>query len=325
MAAAKVDPVLYDRIAGMLVGLALGDGLGSAHEFRYQTDKYTGKLEYKAKIVQQYQQPKYLAVGQVTDDTEMTLTLARRLIADGKYDPDKVVMDYLTWCNSGTIMLGRNTRALFKGIKTLRGYQARMAKLKQAEISQSNGSLMRCSPLAVLPGLEACVLDTDLTNPCDINRTCTQVYVAGLQSGLQGKKLSESLTAMLALAKKLPAGDTVSAAMTEEKRDVGKNKGWVLHAMHLAAQFTKYEKLSDLFQCIITQPKSDTDTNAAIAGALWGVHHGYTAMTREEVTKDNIVTLFRCDTKSADLPRQPQYTLSDLGDVVSGLAQLYPK
>ena len=63
-----------DKIRGMLWGVALGDALGSPFE-KYKTgiplSQYNGKLIHNT--------GKY-PPGKVTDDTEMTLTLARYLI-----------------------------------------------------------------------------------------------------------------------------------------------------------------------------------------------------------------------------------------------------
>ena len=144
-----------DRVAGMLMGLFLGDALGAPHEFRCNRKLiYTGKLEHQAFLVTHFQGKKSLSVGQVTDDSEMTLALLRTLLEkDGKYDRKSVISSYLEWANSGGWMLGKNTRALLKGVKTVKGYESRMKSvliLPESEISQSNGAMMRCCPLALL-------------------------------------------------------------------------------------------------------------------------------------------------------------------------------
>ena len=54
-----------DRVHGMLVGVMLGDALGHAHEFRYQTDVYTGKLQYKPKHQSRWQDTKYAVVDRI--------------------------------------------------------------------------------------------------------------------------------------------------------------------------------------------------------------------------------------------------------------------
>ena len=116
----KPDP---DRIMAMIAGHAIGDALGVPHEFRYQHDVYTGVLQYRAKLVQQFQGVKYLGVGQYSDDTEMGLVMARQMIKDhadkrntgGAYNRDHVLDAYLEWGQSKQPMMGNNTRQLLKG------------------------------------------------------------------------------------------------------------------------------------------------------------------------------------------------------------------
>jgi len=97
-----------DKIRGMLIGVILGDALGVPHEFRYQRNvPYTGKLEHKPHLFFRYQRTLNLAVGQYSDDGEMTLTLARSLVANKGYDVDNTLQRYIMWANSGTSLMGK--------------------------------------------------------------------------------------------------------------------------------------------------------------------------------------------------------------------------
>ena len=132
-----------DKIKGILIGLALGDALGAPHEFKYQKDVYTGKLIYEVRLFNRFHGETIFNVGSVTDDTEMTFALLRQIIKDGDYVKDNVILAYEEWANHGK-MLGKNTRALFKGVKTVKGYQNRYEKIfsvPMGEWTQSNGSL----------------------------------------------------------------------------------------------------------------------------------------------------------------------------------------
>lgn len=58
--------------------------------------------------------------GSVSDDTKMSLALLRSLLSnDLKYDRDTVLINYMKWANSES-MIGRNTRRLLKGVTTVR-------------------------------------------------------------------------------------------------------------------------------------------------------------------------------------------------------------
>jgi hypothetical protein len=135
-----------DALRGMLWGAAIGDALGAPHEFRTGTPlrKYTGLLEFPLVRQNQWQGRRVGVVGQVSDDTEMGLALADALAAARRYDSDRVVEAYLAWANSKCPFMGRNTRALLHGVKTLRGYRGRYKKVVEDRplwaSSQSNGA-----------------------------------------------------------------------------------------------------------------------------------------------------------------------------------------
>jgi ADP-ribosylglycohydrolase len=77
-------------------------------------------------------------------------------------------------------------------------------------------------------------------------------------------------------------------------RDIsGKQKGWVCHALYIALKsFWMYERFTDAAHFIIhDHPNSDCDTNACIAGMLFGAFYGYEYAKTEEYTKDNLTVL----------------------------------
>ena len=134
-----------DKIKGILLGVALGDALGAPHEFHYQKNEYTGELIYEVKLFNRFHGESIFPIGSVTDDTQMTLTLANQIIKDKGYNRDNIILAYEKWAATGK-MMGKNTRALFKGVKTVKGYQNRYDKIFSAPITewtQSNGSLNR--------------------------------------------------------------------------------------------------------------------------------------------------------------------------------------
>src|SRR5436853_7681534 len=136
--------ISLDRVRGMFMGAFLGDSLGAPHEFKCNSKVlYTGLLQHRAFMTSQYQGKKELEVAQCTDDSELTITLLRTIIADKGYNKDNVIKAYLTWANSKVWMMGKNTRALLKGVTTLKGYQNRINKilaLSDDQRTQSNGA-----------------------------------------------------------------------------------------------------------------------------------------------------------------------------------------
>jgi len=300
-----------DRIKGMIMGGALGDALGAPHEFRFQKKNYDGLLNKPIYFKFQYTPVKNSAVGQVTDDTEMTYALWESIIANnGFYDKESTILEYMKWARTAWAM-GKNTRALFGNIKTIKGYRDRQAKLD--ENGQSNGSLMRCSPLAILDDWRRdTVADCNLTNPNSINRNIGLIYVKALRMALHGKSKKKIIDQIVESATelKIPAISTaVHEAMfrnlgdMKTHKDLNENKGWVAHAFHCAVwglmHFDDYKSAIDA----IILRYGDCDTNAAIAGNLLGAYYGFSAMVENIVTKKNIKVLLKCDPKKGDMSR----------------------
>lgn len=66
-----------DKLRGGILGLALGDCLGAPFEFRYSLSLnfYNGRLQYPTKLKSRYGPIQHTVVGQVTDDTTMSIAL----------------------------------------------------------------------------------------------------------------------------------------------------------------------------------------------------------------------------------------------------------
>lgn len=324
-----MELITLDKVQGMFMGAFLGDALGAAHEFKCNTNvNYTGILEHRPFRTSRFQGKKELEVGQITDDSEFTITLLRTIIKDQGYIKNNVIMAYMTHVNSENMhMLGKNTRALFKGIKTLRGYQNRINKvlqLDESEISQSNGGLMRCSSLALLNDEQAIIQDINITNSNRICRDCNLVYVKCLRLALQGRDPNTIFHYAYQIAETDEVKEVLLQVDKEETRDISINKGWCLHALwctfKVITSFTNYSKA---MEWVINEHKgSDTDTNACISGAMLGAILGISAMKNEELTNKNIDILLNCDVNNGPTPRAAQYQPHDFYELTEKAHQL---
>ncbi len=307
-----------NKLKGIIVAVALGDALGAPHEFKYQQVEYTGKLEYPVKLFNRFQGESVYPVGSVTDDTQMTMVLFRHLIVNElTYNPEKIVLEYEQWAKSAKF-LGKNTRELFKGVTTYKGYLNRYAKKFNIPVSdwtqksgastargpisddiignwtQSNGSLMRCSPFVLFTDYGNLMTDIKLTNPHPNNIQAGLIYIYIMRE--------------LAVNNHLPPIDelfkyTESWDITQVLNDV-KNKtvrsifeksvkGWVCTALYCALysiyNIPTFKEAAEYF----IKQKGDTDTNAAILGALYGARDGFQKLYLEN--KDNLDILLRND------------------------------
>lgn len=309
-----------DKVRGMFLGVFLGDALGAPHEFGRPVE-YTGILQHETKIFTRAG-TKVLVPGQVTDDSEMTLALLRSIIQLGEYNKENVLLSYLKWANSKTWMMGKNTRQLFKGVTTIRGYKKRYEKileLPEKQRSQSNGSLMRASPLALLfHNDNAIVDDVLLSNPNPINTDCSLVYVNLLRLALKGVKDKKKI---LKQAKEIASTEEVKILIEDVEmsltRDIATNRGWCMHSLWCALMvMLNFDNYSDAMKWVIdSNPKSDTDTNAAISGALLGAMIGFDNMLSEDKTKQNIHILLNADYTKGSLSRPAVYSPHDFYEI----------
>jgi ADP-ribosylglycohydrolase len=327
--------VIHDKIKGMLIGAALGDALGVPHEFKYQKDHYTGVLEHVPYLWNRFQGKRHLALAQLSDDSELTITLARSLVRNQGYNEETVLSSYLQWANSNTPMMGTNTRELLKGVTTYRGYKNRWEKKFMDQpletYTRSNGALMRCSSLAVLRKNEPIIQDCCLTNPHPVNQDCNLIYVSALKLALSGNANEKIFEDIKTLPQTQDVKDIISQVENKLNRNLatdehGKStKGYCLHGLYCALYCLKYfsDYQSSIDWVIGQHPNSDTDTNACITGALVGALLGYTSLNQESRTGKNITILRNCDTNTGELPRPPIYGLSDFDHLTKQLTELY--
>jgi ADP-ribosylglycohydrolase len=287
---------LFDRIKGMLYGVFIGDALGIPFEFGNVRPKiaYSNIISDEVLTVKFQFATKTLPT--ISDDSEKTITLLKNLVKNNlKFDRNSLIMDYMEWANSGC-MLGVHTRELFKGIKTLRGYEGRIAKLteEQKATAQSNGSLMSVSPLVLL-GANIGILDTQLTNPNVVNTQCTTIYLEMLKLVIKAKTKTEIREYLVNLTKTQLHENVITllqdALNNNNIRNIGKPfKGWVCNSLYIAINaFLHCDTYLEAMNFIIKDnPGSDTDTNGAIGGALFGACAGFSGLVQNEEMKINI-------------------------------------
>lgn len=287
-----------NKTMGMICAHALGDALGAPHEFIYQKKNYSGKLEHDVIMKSRWQPDVIMSPGVVTDDTQMAFALMRSISEKGKFDRDDVIKAYMGWANSGVKSLGRNTRALFKGVKTIKGYENRYKKIfaPGEEVTQSNGSLMRAYPLIFTKNPR---LDTELTNPNPVNVLCTEVYIRILKDAFNNASKKDTINWLMNVKDIEIVKTAIKEAVEKKDRNVdGKSKGWVLHALYITIYgYLHFNNFTDMYDWIIKK-LGDTDTNAAIAGAVKGVELGYNKLFQEQ--EENLEILFKINPEYFD-------------------------
>lgn len=144
-----------DRCHGCILGSFIGDTVGSFLEFMRQKPT---RDQVDAAMKMPGGGHLNIGPGQGTDDTEMQMTILTALCDtnhgksanERKLDVDNIAKWYQNWAHTLPFDFGstiyHGLRPLYRSKKT---YEAKNSALKNNYNSKSNGSLMRCMPIAV--------------------------------------------------------------------------------------------------------------------------------------------------------------------------------
>lgn len=136
----RAAPV-YDRARAAFLGVAVGDALGATTEFMSP-----GEIRARYRVHRKIIGSGWLGLkaGQVTDDTEMSLALARAILMRERWDLKQVADNFVGWMRSKPVDIGSTVR---KGIRT---YMTRgLLEMPCNEWDAGNGAVMRMAPVAL--------------------------------------------------------------------------------------------------------------------------------------------------------------------------------
>jgi ADP-ribosyl-[dinitrogen reductase] hydrolase len=261
---------VLSRAQGCLLGQLAGDSLGSLVEFM-DSDEI---LESYPKGVRELADGGTfdLLAGQPTDDSEMALLLARVLIEKNIYNPDVAKKAYLYWLNSNPFDIG-NT--ILNGLLGKIDYD-----------SQANGALMRISPLGIFgvnhdlqQVAEWAKQDARITHPHPICQQINALYTVAISQAIKIGPTATGLYEMiLESAREMDVDNQLMEVIVKAKSSPPSNylhlQGWVLIAFQNALwHLVNTYSLEEAVVSTVMQG-GDTDTNAAICGALLGAVYG---------------------------------------------------
>ena len=267
------DP-LFDRAAGCLMGQIAGDSLGGLVEF---CSPATIRERYPdgPRLLEDGGTWNILA-GQPTDDSEMALMLARMLAEAVEYDAEEARRRYLFWLESGPFDMGR-TIAL-----GLRGHPD--------PDSQANGALMRVSPLGIFGATRHwhdvarwAQQDAALTHAHPVCQQANALYACLIAQAIRSGDSPQDLYAwLLRLARRQRLEpclyEILELAPHEAPADYVHKMGWVRIALHNALWQLLHAPTLEEGVVDTVRRGGDTDTNAAICGALLGAVYGLEAI-----------------------------------------------
>lgn len=274
---------MLNRYTGCLLGLACGDALGGAVEFRsreqIRADHPGGLRDFIGGGWL------HLFPGEITDDTQMMLAIAESLGRGGPLNMEDVAARFVQWYRSRPKDIGNTTRSAIHLLDTgipwdLAGERVFAQSNGRAA---GNGSIMRCAPVALRyfshpDAMIQASLDTSRITHAD--QRCLLSAVAVNQAIVHLLKGGDRSTVIDAASTGIEHEDVERALHRAEFLDEANvpNGGFVLDT--LTAAFWALLNHDSLEETIIAAVAlgGDADTTGAVAGALAGALSGIEAI-----------------------------------------------
>ena len=274
---------LQDRFAGCLLGLAVGDALGAHFEGRSPEG-----------IAQQYQTPQALIksppYGELwyTDDTQMAIGVAETLVACGRIEQDELCRRFAEnyVAERG---YGRGARVILEAMRDGQDHQS-LAQNYFPGGSYGNGAAMRSAPIGLAYRLDL----PGLWEQAKLSSLPTHVHPLGIE-GAQLIALAVALACTsvtfdrTAFFEQLEAaathieyaGPLRRAAAISNRRDLALFGNGIAAADSVVTAIAAFALTPNDYGATIANSillGGDTDTIAAMAGAISGAHLGKAAI-----------------------------------------------
>ena len=279
---------MKDRCRGALIGLAIGDALGAAVEFK-PPGTFTPVTGYRDGG------PHRLAPGEWTDDTSMALALADSVATAG-WDLQDQTDRYLEWWTQGKYSV--NGRCFDIGMTTQTalteylGSRDAFASGDRSESASGNGSIMRLAPIPIRFGhlysdhledfahlAEESSLPTHASEQClSACRYLATVLAALIQGEDRDVVLSPNWKTLKRLHEIKPLHPLIREIAQGSFRDKQvpdiQGTGWVVKC--LEASLWAFHNANCFEDAVLRAVNlgNDADTTGAVCGQLAGAYWG---------------------------------------------------
>ena len=280
-----------NRASGCLLGLAVGDALGTTLEF---TDP--GSFEPLTDMIGGG--PFSLKAGEWTDDTSMALCLAESLVQHD-FDPKDQIERYIRWWQEG--YMSSNGRcfdigntvcgALYSYLSTGKPYSG-----SKDQYSAGNGSIMRLAPVPMFFNDPTDAVFFSGESSCTTHQTPTTIdacrYLGGILWGLiHGASKDEVLS-----PRYHPAGEkwvdlhpsilkiAEGSFKLRNPPDI-RGTGYVVQSLEAALWAFYHAENFKHGALLAVNLGEDADTTGAIYGQLAGAFHGRSSIPAEWIKR----------------------------------------
>lgn len=331
---------------GCLLGALVGDAAGATLEF---LDRQPTVEDVNTAMKMPGGGILGVAPGQITDDGELTLCLAKALGENQAFDLESIARNYARWVDSHPLDIGDTTSASlgaynqpqWQELLAEQGYARVMSQAadRHCMSSKANGSLMRSSPLGIwgyrLSDRDLANFarqDSQLSHPnlsCCYAVACYAIAIASLMRNVgdrttafnRAKSYLESQAKLSQTSSETIALEEVSSWLADAENNVsvayspqiGFVKIAFTHAFrHLLLGSDYLEAISETLL-----GGGDTDTNACIVGGLVGAACGSRAIPNQ--MKHPVLS---CNTHSVNSPRPDFLSAAQAPSIVENLLKI---
>jgi len=280
------DPQLVSRARGALLGLVAGNQLGVPTEHMGTPEAI--RQAFPNGVVDLAPPPKN---SPYDDDAAMALLLGESLLASKGFDANEVAKRWVKWMKVDGRGIGITTkRALTLIDRGKEPFEAgRLANQENPGRSAGNGSVMRCLPVALRYHDDPDRLIRISTQQAAITHSDERCTWGAAAVNLAARELLHGNIYFIdevvhRIGDRAPRAlrDAIHRVPRERESDLPITRageaGYVVHCVEIAFWFATHDRSLEEALIALAQAGGDTDTNAAVAGALLGARYGDVAL-----------------------------------------------
>jgi ADP-ribosyl-[dinitrogen reductase] hydrolase len=274
--------MIIERVVGMVLGGAIGDGWGRPYEGSVPREPAAAPDELV-----------------VTDDTQLTLATCEAVVECGRADPERIAARFVAWFRAGRLHgLGASTLKAMRDLDSGAHWALSGAK---GDRSAGNGAAMRIAPLAFLLDPADQGQRRTLRDICRITHHHDEAYVGALAVArairLVGRAGYAVANLLADVALDLPDSQVRDricrfASFTDDVSpfQIGNtwgSSGFVADSVPLAlfaARDICRRPFAEVVQRAI-EAGGDADTIGSIAGQIAGAKVGFSGLPEELVSR----------------------------------------
>ncbi|OLC07744.1 MAG: hypothetical protein AUH41_09780 [Gemmatimonadetes bacterium 13_1_40CM_66_11] len=280
------DPQLVSRARGALLGLVAGNQLGVPTEHMGTPEAI--RKAFPNGVVDLAPPPKN---SPYDDDAAMALLLGESLLASKGFDANDVARRWVKWMKVDGRGIGITTkRALTLIDRGKEPFEAgRLANQENPGRSAGNGSVMRCIPVALRYHDDPDRLIRVSSQQAAITHADERCTWGAAAVNLAARELLHGNIyfvdeVMHRIGDRAPRAlrEAIHRVPRERESDLpiarAGEAGYVVHCVEIAFWFVTHDRSLEEALIALAQAGGDTDTNAAVAGALLGARYGDIAL-----------------------------------------------